>query len=230
MRLSVQIGDVEKALTDARSTSSMMKDRTKFQEDIARLLRKKAELDEQRRNLESRLDDDDVLEPVEERRLAELTEAVDALEMAIEYKNEIIDAKERSLGATFENRGEEIDRLLDNLGELSKDESKALLRKYFERVIELKESERRTFDLKEEIEIELSDRDKVIQELQHCINQTEARAEKRLTEMDREYEKQMQFLMEKINEEEKNLKSQENCRSMVWKYILFFYRVSAHVG
>ena len=107
----MQLDGVEKALTDVKRTSSQMKDKTKFQEDIARLLRKKAELDQQRRELENRLDEDAVLEPVEERRLAELTEAVDALEMAIEYKSEIIDTKERKLGALIEDEGEEDKRL-----------------------------------------------------------------------------------------------------------------------
>eukprot|EP00794_Sanderia_malayensis_P016705 gene16705-18399_t len=212
LQLSIQLDDVEKAILDARSASTMMKDRATFQEDIAKLLRRKADLDKQRCNLENRLQEDDVLEPAEERRLAELIEAVDALEMAIEYKNEVIEAKESNLNMTYEARNEEIDNLLDQLGDLRKDESKALLRKYFEKVIDLKESERKTLDSKDEIEIELAEKERMILELHNCINQTEARAEKRLTEMDREYEKQIQFLMAKINEDEKNKISHENVK------------------
>lgn len=211
MRLSVQLDDVQKALSDAKRASVIAKDKVKFQEEIGKLLRRKAEVDQQRKDLENKLEEDDVLEPAEERRLEELMEAVEALDMAIEYKNEVIEGKERNLG---EKMGSEngVGKLLENLSEMSKDDITGLLQKYFERVIELKESERRTVELKEEIEMELYEKEKSIQELQHCLNQTEARAERRLIEMEKEHEKQVQFLVEKMNEDVRNQPSADSVR------------------
>ena len=221
MRLSVQLDDVQKALSDAKRASVIAKDKVKFQEEIGKLLRRKAEVDQQRKDLESKLEKDDVLEPAEERRLEELMEAVEALDMAIEYKNEIIEGKERNLG---ERMGKEngVGKLLDNLTEMSKDDITGLLKKYFERVIELKESERKTVELKEEIEMELFEKEKSIQELQHCLHQTEARAERRLIEMDKEHEKQVQFLVEKMNEDVRNQPSADTVRFVD---ILFIYKI-----
>ena len=113
MRLSVQLDDVQKALSDAKRASVIAKDKVKFQEEIGRLLRRKAEVDQQRKDLENKLEEDDVLEPAEERRLEELMEAVEALDMAIEYKNEIIEGKERNLGEKISS-GDGIGKLLDN--------------------------------------------------------------------------------------------------------------------
>ena len=46
-----------------------------------------------------------------------------------------------------------------------------LLRKYSEKVIELKESERRTAEAKEELQLEIEERDKHLYELEHSISQ-----------------------------------------------------------
>ena len=211
MRLSVQLDDVQKALSDAKRASVIAKDKTKFQEDVGKLIKRKSDLDQQRRELELKLEEDDVLEPAEERRLVELIEAVEALDMAIEYKNEIIAGKEKNLEA--KSRDDDVTRkLLGHLDEMDKDEMKGILQKYFDRVIELKETERKSIEMREEIEIELMEKERLAQELQHCLTQTEARAERRLVDLEREHEKQIQFLVEKMNDTVKNQPSSDTVR------------------
>ena len=211
MRLSVQLDDVQKALVDAKRASVIAKDKPKFQEDVAKLLKRKSDLDQQRRELESKLEEDDVLEPTEERRLVELMEAVEALDMAIEYKNGIIDGKERSL--EHRSHGNEVtEKLLGHLDEMDKNEMKGILKRYFERVIELKEGERKAMEVKEEMELELLEKEKATQELQHCLNQTEARAERRLVELERDHEKQVKFLVEKMKDDVKSQPSADTVR------------------
>lgn len=209
MRLSVQLDDVQKALTDAKRASVIAKDKSKFQEDVSKLLKRKSDLDQQRKELELKLEEDDVLEPAEERRLVELMEAVDALDMAIEFKNEIIQGKERDLE---EESNDVIGKLLGHLDEMDKDEMKEILKKYFEKVIELKEGERQAIEVKDELEIELMEKERNTKELQHCLNQAEARAEKRLIALERDHEKQIQFLVEKMNENAKNQPSADTVR------------------
>ena len=209
MRLSVQLDDVQKALVDAKRASIISKDKSKFQEDIEKLVKRKSNLDHQRKELELKLEEDDVLEPTEERRLVELMEAVEALDMAIEYKNEVIAGKERNLE---EGSRENNEKLLEHLNEMDVEEMKGILQKYFEKVIALKDNERKALELKDELEIELMEKERLAQELQHCLSQTEARAEKRLVDLEREHEKQVQFLVEKMNDNVRNQPSADTVR------------------
>ena len=209
MRLSVQLDDVKKALADAKRASIISKDKSKFQEDIEKLVKRKSNLDHQRKELEMKLEEDDVLEPTEERRLVELMEAVEALDMAIEYKNEVIAGKEKNLE---EGSRENNEKLLEHLNEMDGEEMKGILQKYFEKVIALKDNERKALELKDELEIELMEKERLAQELQHCLSQTEARAEKRLVDLEREHEKQVQFLVQKMNDDVKHQPSADTVR------------------
>ena len=209
MRLSVQLDDVQKALADAKRASIISKDKSKFQEDIEKLVKRKSNLDHQRKELEMKLEEDDVLEPTEERRLVELMEAVEALDMAIEYKNEVIAGKEKNLE---EGSRENNEKLLEHLNEVDGEEMKGILQKYFEKVIALKDNERKALELKDELEIELMEKERLAQELQHCLSQTEARAEKRLIDLEREHEKQVQFLVQKMNDDVKHQPSADTVR------------------
>jgi len=211
MRLSVQLDDVQKALADAKRASIISKDKSKFQEDIEKLVKRKSNLDHQRKELEMKLEEDDVLEPTEERRLVELMEAVEALDMAIEYKNEVIAGKEKNLE---EGSRENNEKLLEHLNEMDGEEMKGILQKYFEKVIALKDNERKALELKDELEIELMEKERLAQELQHCLSQTEARAEKRLVDLEREHEKQVQFLVQKMNDDVKHQPSADTVRTL----------------
>ena len=215
MRLSVQLDDVQKALADAKRASILAKDKSKFQEDVDKLLKRKSNLDKQRKELELKLEEDEVLDPTEERRLVELMEAVDALDMAIDYKNEVIAGKERNLEGGFGDN-DIAQNLMGHLNEMDKEDMKGVLQKYFERVIELKDNERKAMELKDELEIELMEKDRLNQELQHCLSQTEARAERRLVDLEREHEKQVQFLVEKMNDNVKNQPSGDTIRYVMY--------------
>ena len=211
MRLSVQLDDVQKAISDAKRASIIAKDKARFQEDVNRLLRRKEELDQQRKDLELKLEGNEILEPTEERHLIELIEAVEALEMAIDFKNEIIENKENSFGIKPDNEVV-AGRLMEMVQELSAVEIKGLLHKYFERVIELKEAGRKMMEMRDEIEIELTEKEKLAQELQHSLVQMEARAERKLTELEKDHEKEIQFLIEKVNNLVKGQSSNEVVR------------------
>ena len=211
MRLSVQLDDVQKALADAKRASVIAKDKSRFQEDIDKLLKRKSTLDQQRKDLELKLEEDDVLEPTEERRLVELMEAVEALDMAIEYKNDVIEGMEKNLDEKS-RKNNVTEKLLGHLNEMDREDMKGILQKYFDRVIELKDDERKAVEMKEELEIELLEKERLNQELQHCLTQTEARAERRLVDLEREHEKQVQFLVERMNDQVKNQPSADTVR------------------
>ena len=218
MRLSVQLDDVQKALADAKRASVIAKDKSRFQEDIDKLLKRKSTLDQQRKDLELKLEEDDVLEPTEERRLVELMEAVEALDMAIEYKNDVIEGMEKNLDEKS-RKNNVTEKLLGHLNEMDREDMKGILQKYFDRVIELKDDERKAVEMKEELEIELLEKERLNQELQHCLTQTEARAERRLVDLEREHEKQVQFLVERMNDQVKNQPSADTVRLVKYRIL-----------
>ena len=146
------------------------------------------------------MQDNNVTEPIEQCRLLELSEAIDTLQTAIQYKNNIVNDKGRDLASNEIQFEKDVRQVLGRLGELNRDETMTLLRKYSDKVIELKESERRTAEAKEKFQLEIEERHKHLYELEHSISQIESRTDRMLTEQQSEYERKLQFLMEQINE------------------------------
>lgn len=72
---------------------------------------------------------------LQERKLLEYEEAVEAIDTAIEYKNELICGRGQSLieVQNHRERGEEL--LMARLSKLSHNEMKTLFHKYFQKVI-----------------------------------------------------------------------------------------------
>jgi len=70
-------------------------------------------------------------------RLIELDEGIEALEVAIDYKNESIESKERQLNTDDEKA------LTNEIRSLAKDEAINLLERYLEKVVQLRHSERK---------------------------------------------------------------------------------------
>ena len=103
----------------------------------------------QKRLFQERLEQQNtVLSPTEERRLIEIDEAIEAIELAIDYQNNIIQKREREVQQSI-RASQGPDSPLFKIGQLNENESKDLCRKLFEKVIDLKEEDyktRREFD------------------------------------------------------------------------------------
>lgn len=74
------------------------------------------------------------LSPQEERTLFQLDEAIEALDAAIEYKNEAITCRQRVLRASASLLSQCEMNLMAKLSYLSSSETRALLCKYFDKV------------------------------------------------------------------------------------------------
>lgn len=72
--------------------------------------------------------------PQEERTLFQLDEAIEALDAAIEYKNEAITSRQRALRASASLLSQCEMNLMAKLSYLSSSETRALLCKYFDKV------------------------------------------------------------------------------------------------
>lgn len=75
-------------------------------------------------------------------RLIELEEAIDALDAAIEYRTDVIRSRQIELRQS-QNVAHSEDSLMNKLNTLTNAETKSLLSKYFEKVISLRENERK---------------------------------------------------------------------------------------
>lgn len=76
-------------------------------------------------------------------RLIELDEGIDALEAAIEFKNDAIATQQKDLDSGKLLTDKDREGLMNKLSNLSQREATALLSKYFEKVVELRGSEKK---------------------------------------------------------------------------------------
>jgi len=162
------------------------------------LHKSQSELMAQRRKLDERLSQGNVLSNAEERRLIEIEEAVDALETALEYENESIKSQEARL-----RKSELLDvssSIVGKLSDIPHEEAKLLIAKFFHKIINLKEGERKAQMLNEELQIQLDERNRLVDEFKKSINISSNELERKLTTQQQQYEKQINVLMGQVNE------------------------------
>ncbi|XP_020621415.1 kinesin-like protein KIF27 [Orbicella faveolata] len=206
LRLSSQLGEVEKQIkqkgknvdeTDAPNP-------TKVEESIHSLERTKDELLKQRELLEQKLQEGSLLDPKEERRLIELDEGIDALEAAIEFKNEGIANKQKELDSGQLLTDKDREGLVNKLSNLSPGEATSLLSKYFEKVVELRGNEKKLELRCSDQEVRINEQERIIGELGRGLQQAEMKGDRRLVEYQKKYEQRIQFLMNKLRDAESN--------------------------
>lgn len=206
LRLSTQLGEVDKQIqqkgknvdeTDASSQS-------KSNESAKTLERTKDELLKQRELLEQKLQEGSLLDPKEERRLIELDEGIDALEAAIEFKNDGIATQQKELDSGKLLTDKDREGLMNKLSNLSQREATALLSKYFEKVVELRGSEKKLELHCSDLEVRITEQERIIGELGRGLQQAGIKGDRRLVEHQKKYEQRIQFLMNKLRDAELN--------------------------
>ncbi|CAF0855487.1 unnamed protein product [Rotaria sordida] len=170
----------------------------------------------QKRLFTERLEQQDsVLTPTEERRLIEIDEAIEAIDLAIDYQNNIINKRERDVQQSI-RASQGPDSPLFKIGQLNENESKELCRKLFGKVIDLKEADnknRREFD---EIKSQLLEQTEIINELQSRIQTLTLDHDRRLTSIQQTHEEEKQLLLGQLQESSNQIKDVERD--------LFFYK------
>ncbi|XP_063956557.1 kinesin-like protein kif7 [Lytechinus pictus] len=196
-----QLQSVEREIEEKSNTLRVSLDAQKpvigkeilgFKAERERLLQQRVQLDE-------KLQHGTLLSATEERRLIELDEGVEALEAAIEYKNDIISTKKKELRKNDLTQSEAM--LMSRLNSLAPNETKSLLAKYFEKVIDLREGDRRKELEISELEMKLDERERVIRTLEGSLRSAGMESEQRLIEQQKDYEKKVQVLMRELQGE-----------------------------
>ncbi|KAK7867428.1 hypothetical protein R5R35_003850 [Gryllus longicercus] len=169
--------------------------------EIGNLRRTRDCLVDQRCNLDEKFQKK-TLSNVEERKLIECEEAIEAIDAAIEYKNELIcgrNAQELNSSEVPREKGEEL--LLARLMQLSPMELRSLLYKYFKKVIDLRESGKKMEIQLSELDIQNESQKWKIQALSNALQQAHLKAERHIVMLQKEHEEEMALMLRYFAEE-----------------------------
>ena len=171
-----------------KSITSKPEKMEKMNEDLKRLMTVKNELNSQKNVLEERVSTGGL----------DLSEALEAVDEAINYKNDLINQKQTYLDGQDIDHYKNVDHLLNDMGDLTLEEYKHLLTKMFMKIIELRSDSREHEDARCHFELKISEQEKQIYDLENMLQVIESRCERQIIEINREYQREMQFLVEQL--------------------------------
>uniref|UniRef100_A0A3B4V9E4 Kinesin family member 7 n=1 Tax=Seriola dumerili TaxID=41447 RepID=A0A3B4V9E4_SERDU len=203
MTLTGRIESLEHELSERNGLlrSSSAQDSEQIRQEISNLRQEKDSLLKQRVELDDKLRQGNLLSPEEERTLFQLDEAIEALDAAIEYKNEAITQRQRQLRASASMLSQWEMNLMAKLSYLSASETRALLCKYFDKVVSLREEERKLQLALAELEMQLDEQQRLVQWLENALDRTQLDTDRRLTQQQKEHERSVQLLLQQCRDE-----------------------------
>jgi len=163
----------------------------------------------ERQKLEDKLNDQQSLSSKEERKLVELDESVEAIDSAIEYKNEIICNKNVSY---TKYKGDDI--LMKKLVKLNIQETRALLHRYFKRVLDLRMEGKKMEIHLEEVEEQYNDLRKMARDLGRSLQRSKVESERKLMSQHKEFQSRINVLAEQLAEQNMEKHSLEYTRKL----------------
>ncbi|XP_047435675.1 kinesin-like protein kif7 [Mugil cephalus] len=201
--LTGRIETLERQLNERNGLlrSSSAQDSQQIRQEISNLRQEKDSLLKQRVELDDKLRQGNLLSPEEERTLFQFDEAIEALDAAIEYKNEAITQRQRQLRASASMLSQWEMNLMAKLSYLSASETRALLCKYFDKVVSLREEERKLQLALAELEMQLDEQQRLVQWLENALDRTQLDTDRRLTQQQKEHERSVQLLLQQCREQ-----------------------------
>uniref|UniRef100_A0AAY4BDH7 Kinesin motor domain-containing protein n=1 Tax=Denticeps clupeoides TaxID=299321 RepID=A0AAY4BDH7_9TELE len=201
--LSGRIEKLEQELSERNSQlrSSSAQDSQHLRQEISNLRQEKEQLLKQKGELDEKLRQGSLLVPEEERTLFQLDEAIEALDAAIEYKNEAITQRQRQLRASGSMLSQFEMNLMAKLTYLSASETRALLCKYFDKVVSLREEERRLQVALAELDMRLEEQQQQTLWLEAALERQQLEADRRLTQLQKQHERSVQLLLQQCREQ-----------------------------
>ncbi|XP_032248820.1 kinesin-like protein KIF27 isoform X2 [Phoca vitulina] len=218
----------EKNVELQRSTAE---EQVKISERVQALQKEKDQLQRRRNSVDEKLKNGSVLSPEEEHVLFQLEEGIEALEAAIEYKNESIQSRQNSLRASLQNLSHSEANVLEKLICLSPVEIRAILFRYFNKVVNLRETERKLQLQNEEIKMKVLEQDNMVRELESALEHLKLQCDRRLTLQQKEHEQKMQLLLHHFQEQDgeglmEMLKTYEDRIQQLEKDLYFYKKTS----
>ncbi|NXV04667.1 KIF7 protein, partial [Cettia cetti] len=197
VRVSSRLEHLEKELSEKNGQlrHGSAHDQQQIRQEINSLRQEKDQLLRQRLELDNKLRQGTLLSPEEERILFQLDEAIEALDAAIEYKNESITCRQRVLRASASLLSQCEMNLMAKLSYLSSSETRALLCKYFDKVVTLREDQHRQHIAFSELEMQLEEQQQLVYWLEAAVERQRLEMDRQLTLQQKEHEQNMQLLL-----------------------------------
>ncbi|XP_049959141.1 kinesin-like protein costa [Schistocerca serialis cubense] len=167
-----------------------------------RNLRKTRECLVEQRCHYDKLKKENKLSALEERKLLEHDEAIEAIDATIEYKNEMIcGRKSHDLDYSQVPREKDEELLISHLMKLSTVEMRSLLHKYFLKVIDLKESGKKMEIQLAEVDAQNDSLKWKIHELTNSLYQSHLEAERHIVLLEKDYQEKLHLMLRHCAEE-----------------------------
>nr|XP_056722092.1 kinesin-like protein KIF7 [Euleptes europaea] len=202
MRVSSRLEYLEKELMqkNGQLCHSSGKDQQQIRQEINNLRQEKDQLLKQRLEIDQKLRQGTLLSPEEERILFQLDEAIEALDAAIEYKNESITCRQRVLRSSASLLSQCEMNLMAKLSYLSSSETRALLCKYFDKVVTLREDQHKQHIAFSELEMQLEEQQRLVLWLEVALERQRLETDRQLTLQQKEHEQNIQLLLQQSQE------------------------------
>uniref|UniRef100_A0A2K6FK32 Kinesin family member 27 n=1 Tax=Propithecus coquereli TaxID=379532 RepID=A0A2K6FK32_PROCO len=236
LKISTRLNLLDQELSEksVQLQGSTAEEQIKISEQVEALQKEKDQLQRQRNSVDEKLKNGRVLSPEEEHVLFQLEEGIEALEAAIEYKNESIQSRQNSLRTSFQNLSRSEADVLEKLTCLSPVEIRAILFRYFNKVVNLREAERKQQLHNEEMKMKVLERDNMVHELESALEHLKLQCDRRLTLQQKEHEQKMQLLLHHFKEQDgegimETLKTYEDKIQQLEKDLYFYKKTSRHL-
>ncbi|XP_025215294.1 kinesin-like protein KIF27 isoform X2 [Theropithecus gelada] len=233
LKISTRLNLLEQELSEknVQLQTSTAEEKIKISEQVEVLQKEKDQLQKRRNSVDEKLKNGRVLSPEEEHVLYQLEEGIEALEAAIEYKNESIQRRRNSLRASFHNLSRSEANVLEQIACLSPVEIRAILFRYFNKVVNLREAERKQQLYNEEMKMKVLERDNVVRELESALDHLKLQCDRRLTLQQKEHEQKMQLLLHHFKEQDEEgimetFKTYEDKIQQLEKDLYFYKKTS----
>ncbi|XP_005381605.1 PREDICTED: kinesin-like protein KIF7 isoform X1 [Chinchilla lanigera] len=198
VRVSSRLEHLEKELSEksGQLRQGSAQNQQQIRGEIDTLRQEKDSLLKQRLEIDSKLRQGSLLSPEEERTLFQLDEAIEALDAAIEYKNEAITCRQRVLRASASLLSQCEMNLMAKLSYLSSSETRALLCKYFDKVVTLREEQHQQQIAFSELEMQLEEQQRLVYWLEVALERQRLEMDRQLTRQQKEHEQSVQLLLQ----------------------------------
>ncbi|XP_021235065.1 kinesin-like protein KIF27 isoform X2 [Numida meleagris] len=233
MKLSSRLSMLDQELCDKsmQLQGGTTEDRTDILEKIHVLQKERDQLLTRRNSVDEKLKEGKVLSAEEEHILFQLEEGIEALEAAIDYKNESIQSRQHLFRSSSQILSQSEDNIIGKLVSLSAAELRAILFRYFNKIVGLREAERKLQLQTEEQEMKVTDQENIIRELESALEHIKLQCDRQLTLQHKEHEKKLQLILHHFKEQDgegiaETLKEYEVKVQQLEKELFFYKKTS----
>uniref|UniRef100_A0A8C5LZU9 Kinesin family member 27 n=1 Tax=Leptobrachium leishanense TaxID=445787 RepID=A0A8C5LZU9_9ANUR len=233
LKLSNRLSVVESELNEKskKLRSGNTEEQRKSSEEIQVLQKERNYLLQRRDSLDEKLKNGTVLSPEEERTLFQLEEGIDALEAAIDYKNECIQIRQQSVKNSTQILTQSEASILQRFSSLSPVETRSIFVRYFNKVVSLRESERKLQVQSQELAMKVTELENIVRELESALDHLTLQSDRQLIQQQKEHEQKMQILLQHVKDKDGgtvagNVKEYEGKIEELEKELFFYKKTS----